>query len=192
MDNKKLYEKLYQIMCKTKALPKDMSVANQYKAISEAVVLNEIKPLLKEYNVIIFPVEVSTRQDGKLTMLEAKFKVVDVDSGEFEIIATAGNGADTQDKGSGKALTYAYKALLQKTFMLFSGEDTDNTHSDDITKAIEKETVKDQKELSKLVEKFDTLTPERQQAALKHYKVKDIVELPVDLWGKFSELVDKK
>lgn len=174
-------------MDETKALPKDMSVAGQYKAISEAVVLNEIKPLLKKHKVIIFPVDVVSQQEGKLTMLETRFKIVDVESGESEVLAAPGNGADPQDKGSGKAWTYAYKALLQKTFMLFSGEDTDNTHSDEITKTVEN----DSKKLNSLVDAFNGMTKERQDAALKHYKVKDIVELPVDLWSKATQMMLK-
>lgn len=184
---KNLYKKIYDIMDETKALPKDMSVAGQYKAISEAVVLNEIKPLLKKHRVIIFPVDVTSKQEGKLTVLETKFKIVDIDSGESEILAAPGNGADPQDKGSGKAWTYAYKALLQKTFMLFSGEDTDNTHSDEITKAVEK----NDKKLSALVDAFNAMTPERQQAALKHYKVKDITEISPTIWSKATEMMLK-
>jgi hypothetical protein len=66
-------------------------------------------------------------------------RILNTETGEFEILATVGNGADNQDKGSGKAWTYAYKCLLQKTFCLFSGEDTDNEHSDDITKKMQGE-----------------------------------------------------
>ena len=131
-----LYKKMHDIMNESKALEKDLNVAGQYKAISEATVLNEIKPLLKKHGVIIFPVESTATQEGKITQITAKYKIVDVESGESETLATVGNGADSQDKGSGKAWTYAYKCLLQKTFCLFSGEDTDNTNSDDIEKNI--------------------------------------------------------
>ena len=41
--------------------------------------------------------------------LHAKYKIVDIDSGEFEILETVGYGVDSQDKASGKAMTYAYK-----------------------------------------------------------------------------------
>jgi len=67
-----------------------------------------------------------------ITQLKVGFKIVDIDTGETEILIGFGNGADSQDKGSGKAFTYAYKTMLSKTFMLFSGEDTDDEHSDDI------------------------------------------------------------
>ena len=133
-----LYEKMYNIMCDTESLKKDLSVGGQYKAVSEKEVLNSIKPLLKKYKVILFPISANVSLNGKITQVEATYKIVDIESGESEVLATVGNGADSQDKGSGKAMTYAYKVMLQKSFMMFSGEDTDNTHSDDITSNIKK------------------------------------------------------
>ena len=145
-----LYEKMYNVMCDSDALAKDLIVgsnpSSSYKAVSEAAVLNAVKPLLKKYKLIIFPVDVAIEDgfrefEGKYgtsqrfnAIVRAKYKIVDIESGENEILSTVGFGVDSQDKGSGKAMTYAYKALLQKSFMLFSGEDTDNTHSDDLQK----------------------------------------------------------
>ncbi|MCK9220883.1 MAG: ERF family protein [Bacteroidales bacterium] len=151
MENLKLYKKLFDIMCETKSLEKNLTVgkgANTYKAVGEAEVLNMLKPLFNKHKVIVFPIDGSMQETSQIwesesydkketktrnvTQLKVSFKVVDVESGEFEILAGFGNGADPQDKGSGKAFTYAYKTMLNKTFMMFSGEDTDNTHSDDI------------------------------------------------------------
>lgn len=144
-----LYKKMHMVMVESEAIEKKMTVGegkNSYKAVSEAAVLNAIKPLLKKHGLVIFPVGVRISESfqeyqGKygitqrfISELHAKYKIVDIDTGEFEILETVGYGADSQDKGSGKAMTYAYKALIQKTFCLFSGEDTDNEHSDDITK----------------------------------------------------------
>jgi len=143
-----LYQKMHAVMCESEAIEKNMTVGDgrfSYKAISEAAILNGVKPLLKKHGLILFPIATEITEDFKefegkngttqrfVSCLHAKYKLVDIESGEFEILETVGYGADSQDKGSGKAMTYAYKALLQKTFMLFSGEDTDNEHSDDIT-----------------------------------------------------------
>ena len=133
-----LYRKLYEIMGETKAIDKDMTIefkSTKYSAISESNILNEIKPLLKKYKIIILPIDVNMTQSGTLTSMVVKWKIVDVESGEWEVLSSPGNGADSQDKGSGKAFTYSYKALWQKLFMLFSGEDSDNDFSDDITKS---------------------------------------------------------
>lgn len=138
-------------MFESESLAKDMVVGkvnsgSEYKAISEASVLNVIKPLFKKYKLILFPVSqtITEKYDeyqGKygatqrfLSTVKAVYKIVDIETGQFELLETVGYGVDSQDKASGKAITYAYKALLQKTFVLFSGEDTDNQSSDDIDK----------------------------------------------------------
>jgi hypothetical protein len=146
-----LNEKIYNVMCDTEALEKDLTVGKgetSYKAVGEKVVLNMLKPLFKKYKLIIYPfegeisetnstwdVDYGGKKETKVrnvTQVKLHYKLVDVESGESIVIVGLGNGADSQDKGSGKALTYAYKTALSKTFMLFSGEDTDLDHSDDI------------------------------------------------------------
>lgn len=144
-------------MCEVPSLEKSMEVGSgnyKYNAISEAEVLNAVKPLLKQYKLILFPVNVDIIEynDRKMSQVKATYKIVDTETGESELLATVGNGADSQDKGSGKALTYAYKALLQKTFCMFSGDDTDNTHSKDIEKQLEPEkTTVTQEQFNKLI-----------------------------------------
>jgi hypothetical protein len=146
-----LYEKIYNIMNESAGLEKNLQVGtgqNSYKAVGEAEVLNMLKPLFKKHKLIVFPVDgditeqnttydstykdETTTKTRNVTQIRVKFKIVDIESKESEILIGFGNGADSQDKGSGKAFTYAYKTMLSKTFMLFSGEDTDNEHSDDI------------------------------------------------------------
>ena len=55
-------------------------------------------------------------------------------SGESLELCGYGHGTDSQDKASGKALTYALKNTLINTFLTPVGkiEDTDTTHSNDI------------------------------------------------------------
>jgi hypothetical protein len=149
-----LYEKIYSIMNESMGLEKDLLVGkgdSAYRAVGEKEVLNMLKPLFKKYKLIVFPIcgDISeqnsifdTSYDGKVTtksrnvtQIKVNFKIVDIESGESEMLVGFGNGADSQDKGSGKAFTYAFKTMLSKTFMLFSGEDTDNEHSDDIGRA---------------------------------------------------------
>ena len=143
-----LYEKIWNVMNETPSLEKNMNVGygnNSYKAVSEKEVLNAIKPLLKKYKLVALPVvgemseSVETFETAKgstvrpMTSIKVGWKIVDVETGESEIVYGFGQGADSQDKGAGKAYTYAYKNMLAKTFCLFSGEDTDNVHSDEIT-----------------------------------------------------------
>ena len=205
--DKKLAMKIYNVMCDSEAIEKKMTVgkgSNSYKAIGEADVLNAIKPLLKKHKLIIIPIDVeitehinqytkSNTYNGKtttddkarlMTQLKVKWKIIDAETGEFEILASPGNGADPQDKASGKAWTYAYKVLIQKTFMLFSGDDTDNTHSDDIDKApeepIEPETPKTfEKEIKALKElvRSKGRTEENLKSRVKSMFSKELEEL---------------
>lgn len=66
------------------------------------------------------------------------------ESGESITLAGYGQGIDTQDKGAGKATTYALKNTLLYTFLVPTGhiDDTDATHSDEapIRNAPKKET----------------------------------------------------
>ena len=147
MDSK-LAMKIYNVMCETEGLEKDLTVGkgqNEYKAVGEKTVLNMIKPLFKKHKLIMIPKDGEISEDvfsyvdgyGKnklraITQLKVYFTLIDAETGESVDVIGFGNGADSQDKGSGKAFTYALKTALNKTFMMFSGEDTDNQHSDDI------------------------------------------------------------
>ncbi len=59
-------------------------------------------------------------------------------------IAWYGQGVDTQDKGAGKATTYALKNTLLNMFLIPTGVDTDDTHSEacDVPKTKAKAKVK--------------------------------------------------
>jgi hypothetical protein len=219
-----LYKKMHAVMCESEAISKEMTVGfgqNAYKAVSEASVLNEIKPLLKKHGLVIFPVamEVVDRYDifttakGEssrlMTQVKAKYKIVDVDTGESEILETVGNGVDTQDKASGKAITYGYKALIQKTFCLFSGEDSDNEHSDNVT---DKQTKKSPvKQSPSQPDKPPTTTPQLitpNQAAdvvalasevnvpmatvLTTYKLAKLDDMTIDLYNRCIASLTKK
>ena len=189
-----LYRKLYEIMGETKAIDKDMTIefkSTKYSAISESNILNEIKPLLKKYKIIILPIDVNMTQSGTLTSMVVKWKIVDVESGEYEILSSPGNGADSQDKGSGKAFTYSYKALWQKLFMLFSGEDTDNVHSETLTEQI-KTSKADQSKLKRVVELFDQMDETFKSAVLKGYKIKDIERLPATKYDDAIKAMEAK
>lgn len=67
------------------------------------------------------------------TKVKVKYMLLHT-SGESIELAGYGHGVDPQDKGAGKATTYALKNCLLYTFLTPVGkiDDTDTTHSDDI------------------------------------------------------------
>jgi len=74
------------------------------------------------------------------------------ESGESIELMGYGHGVDTQDKGAGKATTYALKNCLLYTFLTPVGkiDDTDTTHSNDIQAPVKKAPVKEPFKKSKV------------------------------------------
>ena len=126
----------------------DMVVTNSksgagYKAISEEKVTSEVRKAMIKYGIVIIPVAMETDRDdeilkdyqgnekaNRITTVDVTYRIQNVDDKDDYILAvSSGTGVDTQDKGVGKAMTYAYKYLLLRTFAIPTGEDTDKISS---------------------------------------------------------------
>ncbi|EJW14116.1 ERF family protein [Paenibacillus alvei] len=132
MSKAQLYQKMSAVMQKVDYLQKDDRVEfgnTKYNAITEEKVTSTVRDALIEQGLVIFPFEQAHSKEGNLTTVDVKYKIVDTETGEYEVIVSSGTGADTQDKGVGKAMTYAYKYLLLRTFAIPTGEDPDKTSS---------------------------------------------------------------
>lgn len=127
-----LFQKIHAVMKDVEYLNKDDAIKfgnTSYKAISEEKVTSTVRASLLKHGLVIMPVEQDRSKEGNLTTVNTKYKIVDIDTGQFEIIVSSGTGADTQDKGVGKAMTYSYKYLLLRTFAIPTGEDPDKISS---------------------------------------------------------------
>jgi hypothetical protein len=73
------------------------------------------------------------QKQSVFTTVKTKYLLLH-ESGESQELTGYGHGVDPQDKGAGKATTYALKNCLLYTFLTPVGkiDDTDKTHSDDI------------------------------------------------------------
>ena len=127
-----LYQKILNVYKAVDYLQKDDHVKfgqTNYKAISEEKVTSTVRAALVENGLIVFPIEQEHKKEGNLSTVDVKYKLVDTETGEYEIIVSSGTGADTQDKGVGKAMTYAFKYLFLRTFAIPTGEDPDKVSS---------------------------------------------------------------
>ena len=150
-----LWEKVANISAEIGSLQKDDEIGtgkSGYKAISIEKVAKAVGEKMNKYGVVIYPVSQSyTRTDEKVVGIDYKTKekvdkvnrISDVDV-TYEVInihnpvekittVASGTGVDPQDKGVGKAQTYAYKNMLLKLFAIATGDDTDKIHSDEYT-----------------------------------------------------------
>lgn len=149
MSELNIYQRLSKITEELGYVAKGLTVGdgkNQYKAVSEGDVLNAVKPLEIKYGVYSYPLQRSiVSQDiletdkGTYTKtsffmrVETVYRFVNTDlPSEFVDVMTYGDGVDGLDKAPGKAMTYADKYALLKAYKIQTGDDPDQTHSDDI------------------------------------------------------------
>lgn len=132
-DKKKgLYQKISKVMRDVAYLSKDDNIefkSTKYKAISEEKVTSAVRTAMLEHGLIIIPIEQEHKRVDTLSTVDTKYKIIDIETGEYEVIVSSGSGVDTQDKGVGKAMTYAFKYLLLRTFAIPTGEDPDKISS---------------------------------------------------------------
>jgi hypothetical protein len=145
--------------------------SGSYKAMSEEKVTQVVRESLIANGLVILPVAQSHNREelrdkesvlkGYLSIVDTQYKIIDIETGQFELLASSGSGADSQDKGVGKAMTYSYKYLLLRTFAIPTGEDPDKVSSATLDEQHEKEKQKaaeeDDKLLPQLKAKWQTL-----------------------------------
>ena len=108
-----IYEKIAAIMQDVQYLAKDDHVSfgsTSYKALSEEKVTSIMRAEMLKHKLVVFPISQVANRTGNITHVDVVYRMVNVENPEESIeIASCGDGADTQDKGSGKAMTYAFK-----------------------------------------------------------------------------------
>ena len=128
-----LHEKLLAIMRDVQYVNQDTNVEfgnTKYKALSEEKVTAIMRAEAVKYNIVVYPIEQRWERIGQISHVDVRYKIVNVDDPDDYIeVVSCGDGADTQDKGAGKAMTYAYKYMWLRTFALPTGEDPDKVSS---------------------------------------------------------------
>ena len=159
---KNIFQRMSLITAELRTVAKNLTVStggnNSYKAVSERDVLDAVKPLEEKYGVYSYPVsrtvlesnllESESTYNGKttkkttfMTRIETVYRFVNVDKpDEYIETVTFAEGIDAQDKGSGKAMTYGDKYALMKAYKISTGDDPDQTASEETNY---KRTVKD-------------------------------------------------
>lgn len=155
-----VYQKISAVMQDVRYLAKDDKISfgsTSYKAISEEKVTSVVRDSLVNHGLVIVPITQEHRKDGNLTTVDVTYRVQNIeDIEDFIITAASGTGADTQDKGVGKAVTYAYKYMLLRLFAIPTGEDPDKISSDELDDKQKKQAKKYEEDAKK---KDDADTP---------------------------------
>lgn len=140
-------QKILNIMRKVEYLAKDDKVEfgnTKYKAMSEEKVTSILRKAMIDENVIVYPFDMTESRDGNITHVHVKYRFVDIDDNTSIEVVSCGDGHDTQDKGAGKAMTYAFKYMWLRTFAIPTGDDPDKISSEEIDAQEEAERIKTQ------------------------------------------------
>ena len=133
MNGKNIFQRISAVMQDVQYLAKDDQIEfgkTKYRAISEEKVTTTIRKSLITHGIDIVPVKQEHSKDGVLTTVDVTYRIQNIeDENDYIEAVSSGTGVDTQDKGVGKAMTYAYKYLLLRTFAIPTGEDPEKESS---------------------------------------------------------------
>ena len=150
MSELNIFQRMAAISVEMATVGKNLTVGdgkNKYKAVSERDIIDAVKPLEAKYGVYSYPVSRrvlesnllesestyngnTTKKTTFMTRIETTYRFVNTDKpDEFIEIISFAEGIDPQDKGSGKAMTYADKYALMKAYKISTGDDPDQEAS---------------------------------------------------------------
>ena len=120
-----IYQRLHAVMDEVKYVQKeDKKVNNQYSFVSHDAVTAAIRPSLIKHRVIAIPQEIVCKQSTNRTEVLLNVTFINIDNPDDRIsVPSVGYGIDQQDKGPGKAISYAVKYALLKGLSLETGDD---------------------------------------------------------------------
>lgn len=149
-----IHQRMAAITAELQTVAKNLNVetgkGKGYKAVSERDVIDAVKPLEAKHGVYSYPasrrvlesaaLESENEYNGRVTKkttfferIETVYRFVNTDDpADFIETTTFAEGIDSQDKGSGKAMTYADKYALMKAYKISTGDDPDQTASEDV------------------------------------------------------------
>lgn len=147
--NMNIFERMLNITNEISNVNKNLTVGegkSKYKAVGEADVLKAVKELEFKYRVYSYPANREVLESSMYTTtnsygdeknnifsrIKTIYRFVNIDKpDEYMETITFAEGIDTQDKGSGKAMTYSDKYALMKSYKIITGEDPDQNPSEE-------------------------------------------------------------
>lgn len=146
---KNLAKAVIEVMKSVKGMEKNSQVGSGnygYSGTKDQDVKEVFNEALSKNGLCVLPIDIEEEtkidrwmegnksKQSVFTKVKTKYMLLH-DSGETMELAGYGHGVDSQDKGAGKATTYALKNALLYAFLTPVGkiDDTETTHSEEIT-----------------------------------------------------------
>ena len=110
-----------------------------YNTVSHDSVTSKVRPALLDNGIVYYPVRCEHSHNGNRAECSMTVRFVNVDEPQdFFDVQSFGYGVDGQDKGPGKAMSYAVKYALLKALGLETGEDADDESVDHVSESQQK------------------------------------------------------
>jgi hypothetical protein len=125
-DPKNVHQRLAAAMAEVDYIQKERKQGMNYTIVSHDAVTAKVRPVLLKNGIVYYPVRCEHSHNGNRAECSLTVRFVNIDQpSDFFDVPTFGYGIDTQDKGPGKAMSYAVKYALLKALGLETGDDPD-------------------------------------------------------------------
>lgn len=163
-----IYQRVNAVMKIVKYVQKESrKVNNMYTFVSHDQVAASLHDPMTEHGIVMIPSVKELTQDGNRTLVNMEISFVNADKPEDKIVVNHyGYGIDQQDKGIGKAVSYAVKYALLKLFCLETGDDVEKSDIAYIPPGLVKDDI--EKKKRKLLENFEKDEWEKVGSYLKY------------------------
>ena len=128
------------VMSRVPYIQKERKQGLTYSFAGEAAILEKLHPALREASlawtltgcVLIAQEQYTTKNGAAMNrvIVQATYTMTHADSGQSETVQALGEGSDSGDKATSKAMTSALKYALRQTFLIETGDDPDHTPSE--------------------------------------------------------------
>lgn len=121
-----VHQRLAAAMAEVDYIQKERKQGMSYTIVSHDAVTAKVRPVLLKNGIVYYPVRCEHLHNGNRAECSLTVRFVNVDQpSDFFDVPTFGYGIDPQDKGPGKAMSYAVKYALLKALGLETGDDPD-------------------------------------------------------------------
>lgn len=126
MTGKNVHQRLAAAMADVSYIQKERKQGMNYTIVSHDAVTAKVRPVLLQHGIVYYPVRCEHVHNGNRAECAMTVRFVNIDEPtDFFDVPTFGYGIDPQDKGPGKAMSYAVKYALLKALGLETGDDPD-------------------------------------------------------------------
>lgn len=126
-DERNVHQRLAAVMANVTYIRKESKRGMQYTITSHDAVTAKVRPALLAQGIVYYPVRCEHTHNGNRAECAMTIRFVNIDKpDDFFDVPTFGYGIDPQDKGPGKAMSYAVKYALLKALGLETGDDPDH------------------------------------------------------------------